>query len=173
LYSRTCHRWQYGACTLRAGYLKLQTHTQNVKYLLLSEGDDGFANASQCCIHTYMPFLFMYTVPRTSNFTLGLMNINWGEPQSQTEFWSRGSKPYECYCHSRHMTYHKCCRLYDLSSGMKKTGSFYLFWKRFLTFSRTLIENSEAHVFQTNLKYLPSCVHACALNLDVLTKLWL
>jgi len=173
LYSRTGHRWQYVACTLRAGYLRLQTHTQYVKYLLLSQGNDGFANASQYCVHTYMPLLFIYTAMRTSNITFGLLNRYWSEPQSQTEFWSRGSKSYECYCHSRHMTYHKCCGLYDLSSGMKKTDSFYSFWKRFLTVSPTLIENSEAHVFQTSLKSFPSCVHACSLNLDVLKKLWL
>jgi len=29
-YSHTGHRWQYGACTLRAGCPKLQTHTQNM-----------------------------------------------------------------------------------------------------------------------------------------------
>jgi len=26
----TGHRWQYGAYTFRAGYLRLQTHTQNM-----------------------------------------------------------------------------------------------------------------------------------------------
>jgi len=30
IYSRTGHRWQYGACTLHAGYQRLQTHTQNM-----------------------------------------------------------------------------------------------------------------------------------------------
>jgi len=30
LYSRAGHRWQYGACALHAGYLRLQTHTQNM-----------------------------------------------------------------------------------------------------------------------------------------------
>jgi len=29
LYSRTDHRWQFGACALRAGYLRLQTHPQS------------------------------------------------------------------------------------------------------------------------------------------------
>jgi len=24
------HRWQYGVCALRAGYLRLQTHTHNM-----------------------------------------------------------------------------------------------------------------------------------------------
>jgi len=27
---RTGHRWQYGACTFHAGYLKLETHTENM-----------------------------------------------------------------------------------------------------------------------------------------------
>ena len=30
LYSRTGHRWQYGACALHAGYLRLQTHSEYV-----------------------------------------------------------------------------------------------------------------------------------------------
>jgi len=30
LQSQTCHRWQYDACTLFAGYLRLQTHPQNM-----------------------------------------------------------------------------------------------------------------------------------------------
>ena len=30
LYSRTAHRWQYGARKLQDGYLRLQTHTQNM-----------------------------------------------------------------------------------------------------------------------------------------------
>jgi len=30
LYSRTGHGWQYGACALRAGNLRLKTHTQNM-----------------------------------------------------------------------------------------------------------------------------------------------
>jgi hypothetical protein len=29
-YSRTGHRWLYGACALHAGYLRLQTHSQNI-----------------------------------------------------------------------------------------------------------------------------------------------
>ena len=35
LYSRKAHRWQYGACALRAVYLRLQTHTQNMLKLLI------------------------------------------------------------------------------------------------------------------------------------------
>jgi len=30
MYSRRGHRWQYCACALHAGYLRLQTHTQNM-----------------------------------------------------------------------------------------------------------------------------------------------
>jgi hypothetical protein len=85
LYSRT-------GCTLRAGYLRLQTHMQNMKYLLLSQGNDDFANAPQCCVHMYTRLLFTYPAMRTSNFILGLMNSYWSEPPSQTEFWSRGRK---------------------------------------------------------------------------------
>jgi len=30
------YRWQYSGCALRAGYLRLQTHTQNMQFLLLA-----------------------------------------------------------------------------------------------------------------------------------------
>jgi len=30
LYSRTIHRWKYGACALHIGYIKLKTHIQNI-----------------------------------------------------------------------------------------------------------------------------------------------
>jgi len=30
LYRQADHRWQYGACALRAEYLRLQTHSENV-----------------------------------------------------------------------------------------------------------------------------------------------
>ena len=35
-YSRTGHRYQYGTYALHAGYLRLQTHTRNMWYLLCS-----------------------------------------------------------------------------------------------------------------------------------------
>jgi len=35
LWSWEDHRWQYGACALYSGYLRLQTHTLNMKHLLL------------------------------------------------------------------------------------------------------------------------------------------
>jgi len=31
LWSQRGHRWQYGACALHAGYLRLQTHAQNTQ----------------------------------------------------------------------------------------------------------------------------------------------
>jgi len=30
LYRWTGHRWQHGACTLDVGYIRLQTHSQNI-----------------------------------------------------------------------------------------------------------------------------------------------
>jgi hypothetical protein len=35
----------YGACALHAGYLRLETHTQNVQYLLLFHYNNGCKNA--------------------------------------------------------------------------------------------------------------------------------
>jgi hypothetical protein len=36
LQSQAGHRWQYDACTLHAGYLRLQTHSLNMEYFLFS-----------------------------------------------------------------------------------------------------------------------------------------
>jgi hypothetical protein len=41
LYSRAGHRWQYGAYALQAVYLRLQMQTQNMKYLLLFQYNNG------------------------------------------------------------------------------------------------------------------------------------
>ena len=38
---------QYGVCALYAGYLRLQTRAQNAEYLLLIDGNNGYANAPQ------------------------------------------------------------------------------------------------------------------------------
>jgi hypothetical protein len=47
-YSRTGHRWKYGACALHAGYLWLPTHTQNMWYSLLFHCNNGCTNEPQC-----------------------------------------------------------------------------------------------------------------------------
>jgi len=52
LYSRTGHRWQYGARMLHVGYQRLQTHNQNMQYLLPSHGNNSYANAPHCYVYT-------------------------------------------------------------------------------------------------------------------------
>ena len=42
------HRLRYDACALRDVYLMLQTHTQNMYYLLLFHGNSGYANGPLC-----------------------------------------------------------------------------------------------------------------------------
>ena len=49
LYNGAGHRWQYGACALDAGYLRLQTHTHNTKYVLLLHSNYGYTNARLRC----------------------------------------------------------------------------------------------------------------------------
>ena len=39
---------KWSACALRAGYLRLQTRTKNMQYLLLFHGNNGYANAHHC-----------------------------------------------------------------------------------------------------------------------------
>jgi hypothetical protein len=60
--SQTGHRWQYGTCTLHAGYLRLQTHTQNRWYLLLFCSKSGCTNMSQCCVVCTLPVLFFLQI---------------------------------------------------------------------------------------------------------------
>ena len=49
-YSRTGHRWQHGACALHAGYLRLQTHTQNMQCSFLSHYSSSCTNVSECYV---------------------------------------------------------------------------------------------------------------------------
>jgi len=49
-YSRAGHRWQYGACTMHTGYLRLQKHPKNMKCLLLFHCNNGCTNALQCYV---------------------------------------------------------------------------------------------------------------------------
>ena len=46
LWNRAGHRLQYGVCALHAGYLNLQTHVQNMYYLLLFHCNNTCTNAS-------------------------------------------------------------------------------------------------------------------------------
>jgi len=41
---------QYGACALHAGYLRLQTHTQNMQHLLIFHCNNGCKHAPQCYV---------------------------------------------------------------------------------------------------------------------------
>jgi len=63
LYSRAGHMWQYGACAFYARYLRLQTHTQNIQYLLLFHCISGYANAPQCYI-VYVHWLSCFPLQR-------------------------------------------------------------------------------------------------------------
>jgi hypothetical protein len=54
---KTGHKWQYSACTLHAGYLRLQTHTQNIQYLLLFHSYNGYTNPPQYYVYMYIDSL--------------------------------------------------------------------------------------------------------------------
>ena len=51
-------RWQYGACALNIGYLSLQTHSQNIWYLLLFHCNKGCTNAP-VLPYTYIAWLVL------------------------------------------------------------------------------------------------------------------
>ena len=46
---------QYGLCSLHAWYLRLQTHIQNMEYVLLSHYNSGCTNAPQCYVTRTLP----------------------------------------------------------------------------------------------------------------------
>ena len=53
---------EYGSCALHAGYLRLQTHTQNMQYLLLFHANNGWTNAPQCYVIRVLPVVFLHYV---------------------------------------------------------------------------------------------------------------
>ena len=57
-YSWTDHRWQYGACALHAGYPRLQIHTQDMWYVLLSQCISDCTNAPHCYVILTLAILF-------------------------------------------------------------------------------------------------------------------
>ena len=59
LLNRTGYRRQYGAWLLRAGYLRLQTHIQNMYYLLLFYSNNGSTNAPHFYVIRTMTALFV------------------------------------------------------------------------------------------------------------------
>ena len=61
-----------GACILHAEYLRLQTHTQNVKHLLLFHSRNGYANAPQYYVYTYIVCL-VHNWRRDES-------VSWGDP---------------------------------------------------------------------------------------------
>ena len=61
-YSRTGHKWQYGACALHAGYIILHIDTQVVQYLLGFHWNNGCIKAPQCYVVRTLPVLLKSAV---------------------------------------------------------------------------------------------------------------
>jgi len=53
-----CHIWQYGACALHAGYLKLQTQTNFVLHLFIFHCNNGCTYAPHCYVIRTVSVLF-------------------------------------------------------------------------------------------------------------------
>jgi len=47
---------------MHTGYLSLQTHTQNMFYLLLFRGKSDFTNSPQCCVYAYIACVVLQAV---------------------------------------------------------------------------------------------------------------
>jgi hypothetical protein len=57
LYNRTRHIWEYGACAMHVGYLKLQIHFHKMWYLLIYNCNNVCTNAHQCYFIRTVPAL--------------------------------------------------------------------------------------------------------------------
>jgi len=55
--------WIYGTCELRVGSLSLQTHTQNLLYLLLSHCNIGCTIVPKCYVICSLSVLFEFIKP--------------------------------------------------------------------------------------------------------------
>jgi len=69
------------ACALHALYQRLETHTQNMQYLLLFRCKPGHTNVPQCCVKSMLPVLFFFQPPDFSHaysltVQLKLKNLN-------------------------------------------------------------------------------------------------
>jgi hypothetical protein len=53
---------KYSTCALHFGQVRLQTHSQNMKYLLLFHGNNGYANANSILRYTYIASLVIYSI---------------------------------------------------------------------------------------------------------------
>ena len=60
LYNRTSHIQQYCSYILHTGYIRLQAHIQNVKYVLLFHSNNGYTNAPQCHVSAHIGSLVIY-----------------------------------------------------------------------------------------------------------------
>jgi hypothetical protein len=58
---------------MHAGYLRLQTHTQNMKHLLIFYSKNGYPNAPQCYVYTFIACL-VYNWRRDEC-------VSWGDPR--------------------------------------------------------------------------------------------
>jgi hypothetical protein len=89
MYSQAGHRWQYGECTLHAGYLSLQTHNQNTQYLLISHCNNGCTNMLQHYdLHT-LPILY-YT--KILCRKIGLRNVALVEYNLNVKLWTAATE---------------------------------------------------------------------------------
>jgi hypothetical protein len=92
-YSRAGYRWQYGACALHDGKLRLQIYPQNMQFLLLFHCHNSWTNVLQCnVIYTFPALLnlpqsfvvkywikFLVRLSKTTNKSFNLLSQLCGE----------------------------------------------------------------------------------------------
>jgi hypothetical protein len=80
------HRWQYSTWALHDGYLRLQTHTHNILYLLLFHGNNGSTNVPWCHItHTLPVLLVIANRIYNQDVWWEAEKPNWKLPSQKTE----------------------------------------------------------------------------------------
>ena len=74
------HRWQYGACALRATWLRLHTH--NMHYSLLFHSNNDYTNAPHCYVIRTLPVLFVtFTKDRFEARNWSIKVLQWQRGQ--------------------------------------------------------------------------------------------
>ena len=74
LYRRAGHTWQYGASDLHAGYLRLQTHTQYMCYLLIFHCKNGCTKVPEYYVISVLHVLLNLKIERSTDLIVEYCN---------------------------------------------------------------------------------------------------
>jgi hypothetical protein len=70
-------RPEMAICALQAGYLRLQTHAHNIRYILLFHGNNGYANAPQWCVYRHIACLLLSLLGKIDRKNPICLSLRW------------------------------------------------------------------------------------------------